>query len=168
MPSQPRPPGTGGRGLPGWSVHKLWRVSCPASHLKDENARKWRDRLGPRFMSYTHGEKRGSCEITCSLTIPSVFVHACPCPSIPRSDRTGQGTHIARPSREEAGRSEKKREDWAHLRFALPFDHLPSQPRSCAEGAPGEHAPGGGEHESLRRLRQPQVTAAPKVQGNLG
>jgi len=37
----------------------------------------------------------------------------------------------------------------AHLRFALPFDHLPSQPRSCAEGAPGEHAPGEhapGEH----------------------
>jgi hypothetical protein len=27
-----------------------------------------------------------------------VFVRACPCPSIPRSDRTGQETHIARPS----------------------------------------------------------------------
>ena len=39
----------------------------------------------------------GSCEIACSLTIPSVFVRACPCPSIPRSDRTGQGTYIARP-----------------------------------------------------------------------
>jgi len=33
-----------------------------------------------------------------SLNIPSVFVRACPCPSIPRSDRTGQGTHIARQS----------------------------------------------------------------------
>ena len=40
----------------------------------------------------------GSCEIPHSLTILSVFVRACPCPSIPHPDRTGQRTHIARPS----------------------------------------------------------------------
>jgi len=33
-----------------------------------------------------------------SLTSLSVFVRACPCHSIPRPDRTGQGTHIASPS----------------------------------------------------------------------
>ena len=29
----------------------------------------------------------------------------------------------------------------AHLRFALPFDHVPSQPRSYAEGAPENMPP---------------------------
>ena len=46
-----------------------------------------------------------------SLTIASLFVRACPCPSIPPPDRTGQGTHIARHSPDTA--------DTAHVKSPL-------------------------------------------------
>jgi hypothetical protein len=41
---------------------------------------------------------QGPCEAPYSLITPSVFVRVCPCLSIPRSDRAGQGTHTAKPS----------------------------------------------------------------------
>jgi hypothetical protein len=39
-----------------------------------------------------------SYEMPSFLTVPSVYVRACPCPSIPRSERTGRGPHFARPT----------------------------------------------------------------------
>jgi hypothetical protein len=90
------------RGLPFFRHHSYrfmpypWRSLRPSVHKQQAILERSPANFNPAARRMGLG--RGSCEMAYSLTIPSVFVRACPCPSITRFDRTGPETHIARPS----------------------------------------------------------------------
>jgi len=50
----------------------------------------------------------------------------------------------------------------AHLRFALPFDHVPSQPRSYAEGAPENMPPEKTPSENMPPEKVPPENMPPE------
>ena len=108
--------------------HSLWHCAPTTSannlaqrtfHCKAGETTGWRNE--PVRSPTPHRPRRGSCEIACPLTIPSVFVRACPCPSMLVRVRPPHA--LIEPAKEPTSQDLRRKE---LVRFPTP--HRPRRP----------------------------------------